>query len=179
MTVQIPLRLVGIDLRDVEAYDRIGPELEEELFWGANGGISFAVVFSEGSSSAAIDTAVDWARRIANLIPGVAVAEAHDELVTISDIAALTSVAPEAVRLWSTGKRRSSVRPFPAPRQVVGGASGGKTMNLYAWREVLSWIREVIGIDPEEGVEYLSDGEYARLNGALAAIRTETQQPAA
>jgi len=178
MTVKIPLRLAGIDLRDAEAHDRIGPEFEE-LFWAANGGVSVAVLFSEGSSSAAVDTAVGWARRIANLIPGVTVAEAHDELVSISDIAALASVAPEAVRMWSNGKRRSSVRPFPAPRQVVGGASGGKTMNLYAWRETLSWIREVIGLDPEEGVEYLTDAEYAQLNAALTAIRTEIQQPAA
>jgi hypothetical protein len=46
-------------------------------------------------------------------------------------------------------------------------------MNLYAWREVVSWIREVLGADPDEGIDYLSDTEYARLNAELAVIREE------
>jgi hypothetical protein len=107
------------------------------------------------------------------LMPGVSVAEAHDELVSMSDIATRASVAHEAVRLWATGKRRSSIRSFPIPRQVVGNGSGGKTMNLYAWREVVCWIREVLGTDPDEGIDYLSDTEYAHLNAELAAIREE------
>jgi hypothetical protein len=46
-------------------------------------------------------------------------------------------------------------------------------MSLYAWREVLSWIREILCTDPEEGSEYLSDMQLADLNACLAVIRTE------
>jgi hypothetical protein len=175
MAVKIPLRLQGIDLRDAEAYDRIDPELAG-LFWMSNGAVSLAVVFSDEVSSAASEAA-DWARRITKLMPGVCVAEAHDELVSMSDIAARANVAHEAVRLWATGKRRSSVRPFPAPHQVVGSGAGGKTMSLYAWREVLGWIREVLGSDPEDGIDYLGDVERAHLNAELAAIREELTRP--
>lgn len=175
MTVKIPLRLQGIDLRDPGAYDRIDEELAE-LFWTSNGAVSLAVLFSDDPVPVAIADAVDWARRIAKLMPGVSVAEVHGELVSISDIAARAGVAHEAVRLWTVGKRRASLRPFPLPHQVVGTGSGGKTMNLYAWREVLSWIREVLGTDPDEGASYLTDHEHATLNAQLAAVREELRE---
>ena len=174
MTVKIPLRLRGVDLRDVDAYDLIDPDLAE-LSWEANGGISLAVLYSDDRPLVAVEDAADWSRRIAKLTAGVSVAEVHDELVSVSDIAARAGVAAEAVRLWAAGKRRSSLRPFPGPRQVVGSGSGGKTMNLYPWREVVSWIREVIGTDPDEGIEYLTDAQLAALNAELAAI---TEPPA-
>ena len=172
MTIKIPLRLQGIDLRHTEDYNRIDQDLSD-LFWMSNGAVSLAVVLSEDDVLSAVAEAVDWARRIIKLMPGVSVAEVHDELVSVSDIAARASVAHEAVRLWATGKRRASSRLFPTPRQVVGTGSGGKTMNLYAWREVLSWIREVLGTDPDEGFDYLADTEYANLNAELAVIRGE------
>lgn len=167
MTVKIPLRLEGLDLRDADAYDRIDPDLAE-LSWEANGGVSLAVFYSDDPPTIAAGEAADWARRIAKLMPGVRVADVHDELVSTSDIAVRAGVAAEAVRLWAAGKRRASLRPFPNPRQVVGSGSGGKTMNLYAWREVVSWIREVIGTDPDDGIDYLTDAQLASLNAELA-----------
>jgi hypothetical protein len=172
MTIKIPLRLRGMDLRDTEAYGRVPPDLEE-LFWMANGGVSLAVVFSDNQGSIAVADAADWADRIAKHMPGVVAAEVHDELVSMSDIAVRANVAHEAVRLWATRKRRASSYPFPTPRQVVGGGSGGKTMSLYAWREVLAWVREVIGTDPDKGIDYLSDTQIASLNANLAAIAEE------
>lgn len=176
MTVKIPLRLRGLDLRGADAYARIDAELAE-LSWDANGGVSLAVVYSDGQHP--VDVSADWARRIAKLMPDVDVAEVYDELVSISDIAARAGVAAEAARLWSTGKRRASVRPFPAPRQLVGSGSGGKSMSLYAWREVVSWIRDVIGIDPDEGIDYLDDTQLAYLNAELAdiAVSAATWRP--
>lgn len=169
MTVKIPLRLRGLDLRDIEAYDRIDATLDE-LSWEANGGVSLATFYSDDPSSIAMTDAADSARRIAKLMRGVSVAEVHDELVSLSDIALRAGVAAEAVRLWAVGKRRASLRPFPDPRQVVSNGSGGKAMNLYAWREVLSWIRDVVHIDPDGGIEYLTDAELAMLNAELADI---------
>jgi hypothetical protein len=34
---------------------------------------------------------------------------------------------------------------------------------------VVTWLREVAGTDPEEGIEYLPDAEHAALNAELAA----------
>jgi hypothetical protein len=177
MTVKIALRLNGLDLRAATEYERIPSDLEE-LSFEANGGVSVAIVYSEESSPT--HEAADWAARIVKLVPGVGVTEAFDELVSVSDIAARCDVAAEAVRLWAAGKRRAFVRPFPSPRQVVGAGSGGKTMNLYAWREVLSWVREVIRIDPDEGISYLDDAQYAALNAELchlSAPGVETDSP--
>jgi hypothetical protein len=74
------------------------------------------------------------------------------------------------VRLWATGRRRASLQPFPAPRAVVGTGTGGKTSNIYAWPEVVSWVREVIGIDPDEGITYLTPRQHAHLNAQLADL---------
>ena len=43
-------------------------------------------------------------------------------------------------------------------------------MSLYAWREVVSWIREVIGVDPDDGIEYLTGAQLAHLNAQLVDI---------
>jgi hypothetical protein len=169
MTVKIPLRLRGFDLRVDAEWERIHPDLTE-LLWTAAGGVSRAVVYNEEPPSVAMDQAIRWAWLIADLMPGVEVAGVDDELVSISDIARRAAVGAEAVRLWTTGKRRAGIRPFPAPRQVAGGGAGGKSMALYSWREVVSWIRDVIGIDPDEGIDYLTDAQLASLNLELTAI---------
>lgn len=49
-------------------------------------------------------------------------------------------------------------------------------MSLYAWREVLSWIRDVLGTDPDEGIDYLSDAQIASLNADLTAIKEERSE---
>jgi hypothetical protein len=170
MTVKIALRLSGLDLREPSAYERLENLDLGDLFFEANDGVSLAVLFTDDVDPEWVVT--DAARRIAKLLPGVTVAAVHDELVSTADIAARCTVAPEAVRLWAAGKRRSTLRRFPAPRQVVGAASGGKTMSLWAWRDVLDWVREVIGIDPDEDVTYLDDTALACLNADLTSNRT-------
>lgn len=169
MTIKIALRLHDLDLRESEAYEGIHPDLTE-LSWEANGGVSFAVLYSDQPTAVAMCEAGDWARRIAKLMPGECVQEVYDELVSVSDIATRVGVAAEAVRLWAVGKRRVTARPFPRSRQVVGSGTGGKAMNLYAWREVVAWVRDVIGIDPDEGIDYLTDGQIANLNAELTDI---------
>lgn len=171
MTVKIPLVVRGLDLRDPSALDRIDEDLVE-LDWKSNGALTLAVVYSDATRGAAISEAADWARRIHKLMPGVRISGVHDELVSVSDIAARAGVAPEAARLWATGQRRASAaNPFPAPRQVVGTGSGGKSMSLYAWREVVTWVRSALGIDPDEGIEYLDDASLADLGADLAGAR--------
>jgi hypothetical protein len=59
---------------------------------------------------------------------------------------------------------------IPRPRAVVGTGTGRKTSNIYAWPEVVSWVREVIGIDPDEGITYLDSHQHAHLNAELADL---------
>lgn len=165
MVVKIPLRLAGIDLRQIDEYERIPADLAEMSF-EAHGGVSLAVLYIDTPSPTA--EVAGWARLIARHMPGVHVVEVHDELVSIADIAARCDVAPEAVRLWAAGRRRTASRPFPAPRGVVGTGSGGKGMSIYSWADVVSWVRDVVRFDPDEGITYLDSRRRARLNAELA-----------
>ena len=167
MTAKIMLRLRGIDLRDLSNHELIPPALED-LSFESHGPVSIAVVYSDDPDPAS--AAYDWARLIGEHLPGVTVTEVFDELVSTSDIAARCGVAPEAVRLWAAGRRRAALRPFPTARQVVGTGSGGKTSTLYAWREVLYWVREVLGSDPDEAITYLDDQMIAYLNAEIADL---------
>lgn len=171
MTWKIQLRLVGIDLRDVNAYERIPVELAE-LSFEANGAVSVAVVYSESVHPSR--EAADWARAIGRYVPGVHVVGVHDELVSTSDIAARCDVAAEAVRLWASGRRRQASRPFPPPREVVGTGTGGKGMNVYSWADVVAWVRDVLGFDPDEGIDYLDARRCAHLNAELADLAADS-----
>lgn len=170
VTVKIPLRLSGLDLRNVEEYLRI-PEEVAELGYEARGPISLAVVLSDEPNPA--HEAADWARRINKLVDGVTVTGVYSELVNIPDIAARCQVAAEAVRLWASGKRRNKLRPFPDVAEVAGFDAGGKPVSMYAWSDVVSWVRDVLGTDPDEGVEYLSPWAVADLNAELANVARE------
>lgn len=163
MFTKIALRLSGIDLRDPEAYNQI-PEDLSYLGFEANGGVSSAVLATEDARP--LGAALDAARCVVKHVPGVHVVEVYDEMVSTADIAVRCEVGAEAVRLWVNGRRRSAQRPFPTPRQVVG--HGAKPMSLWAWRDVLAWTREVVGIDADEDVSYLDDIQIAELNAELA-----------
>jgi hypothetical protein len=168
MTLKIALRLRGVDLRDAEAFGLIGSGLRGPS-WEAREGMILAILYSEDRPPAAMREAVSWAGRIEKLIPGARVVEAHDELASAPEIAERSRMLSETAQAWVAGRGRAYSRPFPAPRHVVGGGLGGRVLSLYAWRDVVAWLREVIGIDPEEGIEYLTDAQHAALNAELAA----------
>jgi hypothetical protein len=167
VTVKIPLRLSGVDLRHVEEYLRI-PDEVAELGYEARGPISLAVVLSDEPNPA--HEAAEWARRINKLFTGGTVTGVYNELVNIPDIAMRCEVAAEAVRLWASGKRRNKLRPFPDVADVAGFDAGGKPVSLYAWSDVVCWVREVLGTDPDEGVDYLPAWVVADLNAELAHL---------
>lgn len=163
--VKTPLLVRGLDLHDDATYDRIDGELVE-LDWKAVGPVTLAIVCTESGDPVA--EAADWARRIAATLDGVSVVGLHDELVALSDIALRCGMSAESVRLWAAGKRREMGLAFPPPRQVV--SVGSRSMSLYAWRDVVAWVREVVGFDPDEGVEYLDDLQIARLGLKIAEL---------
>jgi hypothetical protein len=163
--VKVPLLVRGLDLHDAATYDRIDGELVE-LDWKAVGPVTLAILCVESGNPVA--EAADWARRIAETFHGVSVVGLYDELVALSDIALRCGMSAESVRLWAVGKRREAGVPFPPPRQVV--SVGARSMSLYAWRDVVAWVREVVGFDPDEGIEYLDDMQIARLGLEFAEL---------
>jgi hypothetical protein len=74
---------------------------------------------------ALIEATVDEAEDTVDQAAGIAHRITRSNSGSLPERAVL---APEAVRLWATGKRRASHRAFPAARQVVGAGSAGKTM---------------------------------------------------
>jgi hypothetical protein len=129
------LRLCGIDLRHVDQYDRLGPELGDINF-EAVGDLTLATVLADGPD--VVTAAVTAARLIEHSSPGVTVAGVYRERVGLSEIAERLGVGREAARLWAAGLRRSK-RSFPAPHDVT--AVGGRLSSQYSWGEVLDWAR--------------------------------------
>lgn len=167
MLVQLALLLHGLDMRDENHRARIPEQLHDLAFESAED-LTYVVVICEDRD--AVPLAAQIARRIEAALVGVTVVSVHDELVALTDIALRTDVAHEAVRLWASGRRRASGRQFPRPRQVVGVQRGKNSMKLYAWREVVSWVREVIGLDPEDGLGFLTDRQIAEVNARVAQV---------
>jgi hypothetical protein len=167
MTIKISLRLSGLDLRDDTAYKRIPPQLQE-LGWEASGDVTVAIVYTDETAPPAVRTAARWAELIKKLMPGVTVTGVYDELVSSSDIAHRAGVTTEAVRLWATGKRRTALIAFPPAVDHVGG-DGGRTTSVYAWRKIVPWVRQVLGTDLDEGIEYLTDARMAELNAVITS----------
>lgn len=166
MPVKVALRLSGLDMRDVAALERIPAELAE-LSFRAKGPVSYVLLHLDRPAAHEV---AEWARKINKLIPGARVTGVYEELLGMAEIASRCGVAPEAVRLWAAGKRRASVKPFPQAREVIKQGASGKLAPLFAWSEVLAWVREVLHVDPEDGVAYLSAVQVADLNSELAHL---------
>lgn len=174
MALRVTLRLVGLDLRDPDSYERI-PDGLAEYGMGADGPVSYLTVFTTPATYLA-DT-LTAARAVAVGMPGVQAANIYDELVTTSDIAHRCAVSAEGVRLWVSGTRRTRKLTFPAARDSVGAHS--KQTLVWAWRDVLAWVRDVLGLDPEDGTELLTDRQVAELNYHLALAAEQAAEQAA
>lgn len=162
METKIVLQVRGIDLEDDETLEAIAQHLDD-LGWESAGGIVTAVLYTESSNP--IAAAVAAAQNIQKVVPGCMVVRADDQLVSIGDIADRLGVTSEAVRLWSAGKRRAEMRPFPSAHAVV--SQRRTMMKLWTWGEVLEWLRAEYRLDPEQDVRYLSADDIARLNVEL------------
>lgn len=167
MVVRLALLLRGFDMRKADDRARI-PEDLFDLAFEASESLTYVVVPT--SAADAPHRAAEVAGRVRQALPGVQVLGVHDELVALGDVADRCGVSHETARLWAGGKRRAAANVFPSPRQVVGAQRGKNGTKLYLWREVVAWVRDVVGLDPDEGVEFLSDGELAEVNARVASV---------
>lgn len=135
-----------------------------DLGWESVEGQVTATLYTDSTDP--VSAALETAHAIVKYLPHAAVTRVDEQLVAVSDIADHVGITAEGVRLWVTGKRRKTGQRFPAPR---GQISQGRTlMKVWAWPDVLYWLRSQYNLDPEPGVLYLPDGEIARLNGFLS-----------
>jgi hypothetical protein len=160
---KIVLAVRGVDLRDDKTVSILNDQFPE-VGWLAVGELVQAVIYTE--SSFPVGVAVALAQLIRAILPDAEVPRADEELVTIGNIADAVGVTHETVRLWVAGQRRATGQPFPAPRASIN--AGRAAMNVWAWADVVQWLRVACGLDPEPEVMFLSDREVAELNLQLA-----------
>ncbi len=171
MTTQVHLTVEGIDIGSPTTRAAIEGSDLVDLAWTSNLGLLTVTCFVEHGQHPVAD-ALDWARCITKTTGG-RVPRAFDELVATAEIAARCDVTTEAVRLWTSGRRRTG-SPFPLPRQQVA-IGQARTMRLYAWRDVVAWVRQTLGVDPEDGDGFLSDRQLADLDNDLAVAYFEDE----
>lgn len=170
MKTSYSLRLCGIDLRNLDEYDRLGPELEG-IYFEAVGELSLAEVVVDSPHGAA--RAVAAAQLIERHAPGVSVAGPFRQRVTVSEIAERLEVGREAVRLWTLGRRRSK-RTFPAAQEV--NTAGEKFTYRYSWAEVALWARGEGLWSPVEDVLPASESELSEFEVQLQLSRQRAQK---
>ncbi|OLT23040.1 hypothetical protein BJF81_11625 [Ornithinimicrobium sp. CNJ-824] len=157
MLYKVVLRLAGVDLRAPQDWEVFG-EGTKDVHLEADGPLSLATLYAE-SAQEVMARAAGFAALLKVQASRASVAGVHDELASVATIASRVGLGPEAVRLWVQGERRGEA--FPRPVQIVG--TGAKPQQLFSWREVLDWVRENVGCDPEQGVAYLSASQLAEL----------------
>lgn len=171
METKIVLSVQNVDLGDDKTLATLAEHLDD-LGWESVDGQVTATVYTDEPD--AVGAALDVVHEIEKHLPDATVMRVDEQLVAISDIADRVALSSEGVRLWTTGKRRRTGPPFPHPR---GQVSQGRTlMKVWAWADVMSWLRSQYKLDPEPGVRYLSDQEIANLNASLSERADEKGQ---
>lgn len=105
----------------------------------------------------AVDAALEFIESVVTAVPSATAIRAERDLVSVTDIAHRVGLTREAVRHWSSGKRRSG--EFPAP---VGSPSGSK---IWEWSSVHSWLRTNLGIWDE--LELPAHADFSKLDHLL------------
>lgn len=175
MALAVPLRILGVDLDNPQHVEALALENFEISLTVSDEVVTATLLLLDGQHR--VSAVRDLICQIRDRVPESAVPYVQDELVGIRDIAERCDVAMESARLWSLGRRRHDPdRSFPPPRQVL--ETDQKVVRLFAWRDVVAWVREMCDIDPEPGLSFLSDAEVASINDLLAETETAATRPA-
>lgn len=143
-TFDVPLRVTGIDLDSVETGAVLAERFPDVVWEELNDLVVMTLILP---SHEMMDRAVEVCRQMEAAIPGFSVNAVYRDLVNATDIALRMGLSRETVRKWSTRE------DFPQPYDVVGGDS----MKVWAWTQVVSWLRDVRGIDVDEALPSLAE----------------------
>lgn len=139
MTVDVELRVTGVDLDDERTAETIG-RLFPDTTWEENSGLITVTVFAEDDGL--VESVVELSRRLDAAIPGLKIRGVFRDLVSVSAIAHRIGLSREGVRKWTMEA------DFPAPASVLDPGS----MKVWPWSEVIDWVRESRGVDLEDRV---------------------------
>jgi hypothetical protein len=168
---KIVLSVQNVDLGHDKTLATLAEHLDD-LGWESVEGQVTATLYTDEPD--VVGAALDVVHGIEKYLPDATVVRVDEQLVAVSDIADRVGMSSEGVRLWTTGQRRKMGPPFPSPR---GQVSQGRTlMKVWAWAEVIGWLRSQYKLDPEPGVCYPSDREITHLNAALCDRAEEQTQ---
>ncbi len=115
----------------------------------------------------AVRAAVDFVADVALAVPQAKPIFANRDLVGVTDIAERVGVTREAVRHWSSGKRRAGRFPLPA------GSPGGS--KVWEWSAVHAWLRQNLGVWDQ--LDLPTHAEFAQID-AFVHIRRLADQSA-
>ncbi|MFC8230660.1 hypothetical protein [Streptomyces sp. NPDC057287] len=158
----VPLVIRNISLDDDETVEKLALSLSD-LGWRQVAGQVLASVYTTQPDPVA--SVVAAAHHIKRELPHAVVERVDEQFVSLADIAARAGLSHEAVRLWATGKRRTTGKPFPAARSTVG--QGQTTTKIWVWPEVMAWLKAQYCLDLEPGTAHLDAQQVARVNAAL------------
>ncbi|MET8616142.1 hypothetical protein [Streptomyces misionensis] len=173
MKTHIPLIVRNISLDDDATVEQLALSLSD-FGWHETGGQVIATFYTMSADPVAAAAAAAFS--IKRALPQARVERVDEQFVSLADIAARAGLTHEAVRLWATGKRRAAGEPFPAPRAEVG--QGRTATKIWAWPEVLTWLKAHYFLDLEPDTAYLTAEQVARLNVALQSRRQPHWRPA-
>lgn len=130
--MEVTLRVQGLNIDD-ETLDEKLMERFPEVVWSDSEGLTLATIFV--TEIAAADETMSFVRKLEDYIAGAKVAGVHRDLVSVYDIAQRAGVSREGARKWI------SIDGFPGPFDYIGA----KSMKLWTWTEVLSWLQDTRG----------------------------------
>lgn len=169
MQYKISLVVDGVDLGDDATLVRLAHALND-LVWTQEGGQTLATIYVDEHP---VLNAHDYARRIRHTFPNSCVHRVDRGLVGVSDVAERAGVTPEAVRMWTTGKRGPG--HFPKPAGAIGGGRKGPA-KIWFWADVNVWLDNHYRLG--DGYRYLSDRQAAQLEERLTQSTSDFSIPA-
>lgn len=137
MTVDVTLHASGMDL-DSPAVGEILATRFPTTAWEEHGNKSLMTT-TVSHEDYATET-VTLLRTMESALPGLKFTGVYRDLVNASDIATRVGVSREAVRKWA---QRDD---FPSEVDIVGSDA----MKVWAWTQILTWLKDVRHYDAEE-----------------------------
>lgn len=151
-TVDVTLRVNGIDLDDYETGNTLSRDFPFMLWHERDGMITMTMAVSADDP---LSETVETCRKMEAALPGLKFIGVDRDFVSVTDIATRVDLTREAVRKWTGHKT------FPAPQGMVGRDS----VKFWAWTEVVEWLQTHRGLALDE--DLLSVAQMTQLENCL------------
>lgn len=143
-TIDVVVRVDHVDLNSVETGEILAAQFPTLIWEELDGLTTLTDSFPEDS---AVAKAVELCRKLEAAITGAKAVGVHRDMVNTTDISLRVNLSREAVRKWTARE------DFPSPIEVVGSDN----MKLWAWVQIVEWLRDVRGIELDDNPMSLRD----------------------